>query len=126
MNMAFRFSMQQVSACEVQLGTSFPAAYKQWLVAGLGIELEVDGHSWFLHAVSEGRGANTTVVAATRDARSLPGWPFDGICIGHYGAGGLLLLIRHANGEHQLGFCGGRYGQGCLRPGSVASAFRSP
>ena len=125
--MPFRFSMQQVAACEVALGFEFPAIYKQWMVSGGGIELEIDGCSWFLHAI-EGADerAASDVVAATRIARSLHGWPDGAVSIGWDGGGGRWFLYRRADGVCELGYWGGRYGQGCVRSSAVESAFRSP
>lgn len=122
--MPFRFSLRQLVDCEVALDFKFPDVYRRWMVSGGGIELEVDGCSWFLHAIERADGGTASdVVAATRVARSLEGWPDGAVSIGWDGGGGRLFLNRRASGVYELGFWGGRYGQGCVRSSPVESAF---
>jgi hypothetical protein len=124
--MAFRSSLEQVAACEAVLGFEFPAVYRQWMVLGNGIELEIDGCSWFLRAVECAPGRASDVVAATRKVRSHHGWPPGAVSIGFDGGGGQLFLLRRADGVCDLGFWGGRYGLGCVRVRPVETAFRAP
>lgn len=124
--MTSRPSPEQVADCEAALDFEFPAAYWQWIVRERGIELEIDGCSWFLRAVESASGGTQDVVAATRKARSLDGWPQGAVNIGFDGGGSQLFLLHRSDGVCDLGFWGGRYGRGCLRVRPIETAFRAP
>lgn len=97
------------------------------MASGRGIEVEVEGCSWFLYAI-EGtvgcQGAVDDLVAHTQRARQRPDWPQHGIDIGWDGGGGHLVFLPDPDGQLVLGRWGGHYGSSFSpAPGVMDEAF---
>ena len=123
----FQFSESQIGAAEKQLGVTLPSAYRRWMAGGCGIEVEVEGCSWFLYPIEGTVGHQDSVddlVAHTQRAKQWLDWPKHAIDIGWDGGGGHLVLLPGADGRLELGRWGGHYGKSFSpAAGGVDAAF---
>jgi len=101
--MPFPIGDEQLDRAEAEIGAALPSAYREAMKRENGGEFETDTDDWFLHPIFDNtdrkRIARTAnhVLLETKQAMKWAGFPRNGLCVGHNGAGDLLVFL--GNGQ---------------------------
>ena len=100
--MTYATKESNVAAAERELAVRLPTEYRQRLISVNGGELSTGGDDWVVFPVAESsqraRGRTQDIVAETRRARELDGFPSDAVAIASNTAGDLLVFLPAATG----------------------------
>lgn len=98
--MGFPTTIAKIESAERDLGARLPDPLRRRLIRDNGGEVEVVGDTWQIHPVWDDTTPKTAsrtsnhVVRETREARSWPSFPPDGVAIASNGSGDLLIVRR--------------------------------
>lgn len=107
--MPFSTTEAIIAAAEVQLGLQFPEAFRAYLVASNGGEIDTANDSWRIHPVFDDtdrkRAARSAshIVNETRQARAWLGFPPDAVAFASNGSGDHLVFLPDPKDVKRLG-----------------------
>jgi len=98
-----------IAAAEAQLGVRFPDAFRTYLIASNGGEIDAADESRLIHPVFDDsdrkRAARSAshIVYETRQARSWAGFPAQGVAFASNGSGDHLAFLPDPGDTQRLG-----------------------
>jgi SMI1 / KNR4 family (SUKH-1) len=106
--MPFPVDISSVKAAESKLGVAFPLGFVARMLKRNGGEVKAGGDVWELHPFLDKSDRTrlkrtcNDIVLETRNARTRPGFPVDGVAIGSNGSGDALILLADPLAPNKL------------------------
>jgi cell wall assembly regulator SMI1 len=111
--MPFPATESLIAAAEVELGITFPNAWRRALMVRNGGEFEHDGECWTVAPVRDSTDRKHAIRTAnhvgveTKAAREWASFPVDAVALAGNGAGDLLVALKHSESvwswDHETG-----------------------